>query len=128
MPSYETWKYYHRSHKMGEHWEQTFQQNEQQYPWSLKIDKAVWRGSTTYEVSQYEKAELGETPRGRLVKLSMENPDFIDAGFHKINQKFQSQRHELANQFTLASRMSPKDMMKYKGMHISCAQERAVSF
>ena len=116
MPSYETWKYYHRSHKIEQHWEQTFQLNERTYPWSTKINKAVWRGSTTYEGSQYHNSELGETPRGQLVSKSMEYPELIDAGFHKINQKFNEQKHDLKGQFTVKQRMNPKEMMKYKGM------------
>ena len=118
MPSYETWAFYHRSHKMEEHWEQTFHQDEKEYPWAKKLDKAVWRGSTTYEGSQYSESLLRETPRGKLVKKSMEHPDLIDAGFHKIIQKFQAQRHELAKQFTLAERISSRDMMQYKGLSI----------
>lgn len=117
MPSYETWGFYHRSHKQEKHWEQTFEQDEIQFPWSLKTNKAVWRGSTTYEGSQYHESALGETPRGKLVKKSMEHPELIDAAFHKINQKFQSQRHELTGQFTVAKRINPREMMKYKGMY-----------
>ena len=116
MPSYETWKYYHRSHRLEEHWERTFRQNEQQYPWNQKIKKAIWRGSTTYEGSQYEEwATLGDTPRGKLVLKSLEHPNLIDAAFHKINQKFAPQRYELAKRFTVAGRMNPREMMKHKG-------------
>eukprot|EP00571_Detonula_confervacea_P009091 CAMPEP_0172316966 /NCGR_PEP_ID=MMETSP1058-20130122/30145_1 /TAXON_ID=83371 /ORGANISM="Detonula confervacea, Strain CCMP 353" /LENGTH=461 /DNA_ID=CAMNT_0013031409 /DNA_START=229 /DNA_END=1611 /DNA_ORIENTATION=- len=116
VPSYETWKYYSASHKLEKHWERTFQHNERKYPWSLKMNKAVWRGSTTYEGSQYHQSELGDTPRGKLVAKSMEYPGLIDAAFHKIIQKFQSQRHELAGQFTVAKALNPMEMMKYKSI------------
>mmetsp|Transcript_9966 Transcript_9966/g.21582 ORF Transcript_9966/g.21582 Transcript_9966/m.21582 type:complete len:478 (-) Transcript_9966:323-1756(-) len=116
MPSYETWNYFHRSHKVDTHWEQTFEKNERQYPWQSKIKKAVWRGSTTYEGSLYHKNELGDIPRGKLVKLSMEHPDLIDGAFHKINEKFLLQRHELKNQFTIGNRISPREMMRYKAI------------
>lgn len=116
MPSYETWAFYHRSHQLEEHWEQTFHQDEKDYPWAKKLDKAVWRGSTTYEGSQYSESLLGETPRGRLVNTSMEHPNLIDAGFHKIIEKFRTQRHELKKQFTLAKRIDSRDMMQYKGL------------
>ena len=115
IPSYETWKYYHRTHKLSSDWERTFVQNDKYYPWSTKINKAVWRGSTTYEGSQYSQSELKDTPRGRLVLTSMEHPEFVDAGFHKINQKFKIQKKELKDQFTVSKRMNLKDMMKYKG-------------
>ena len=116
MPSYETWKYYHRSHKVERHWEGAFRQNEKQYPWGSKIKKAVWRGSTTYEGSQYHQSELGETPRGKLVNISTHHPNIIDARFHKIIQKFKTQRHDLAGQgYTVAKRINPNEMMRYKG-------------
>ena len=115
IPSYETWKYYHRTHKLSQDWETTFIQNDRSYPWSTKINKAVWRGSTTYEGSQYSSSELKDTPRGKLVLKSMEHPEFIDAAFHKILQKFKVQKKELKDQFTVSKRMNLKDMMKYKG-------------
>ena len=120
MPSYETWSLFHRSHKLEKDWEGAFQTNEKQYPWSSKINKAVWRGSTTYEGSQYHESELGETPRGKLVKTSMEHSNLIDGSFNKINQKFQSRRHELADQFTVSKRISPRGMMNYKGLSFIC--------
>lgn len=117
MPSYETWKYYHRSHKVERHWEGAFRKNEKHYPWGSKIKKAVWRGSTTYEGSQYHQSELGETPRGKLVNISTHHPNIIDARFHKIIQKFKTQRHDLAGQgYTVAKRINPNEMMRYKAI------------
>ena len=111
MPSYETWAFYaHRSYPLEEHWEQTFHEDEKDYPWAKKLNKAVWRGSTTYE-SRYSESTLGETPRGRLVNKSMEHPDLIDAGFHKLVEKFRVEK-----QFTLAKKIDSRDMMQYKGL------------
>lgn len=116
MPSYETWKYYHRTHSTYLDWEATFVQNEVQYPWSRKLDKAIWRGSTTYEVSQYGDAtSLQDIPRGQLVQLSREHPELIDAGFHKINQKFEKRKQELKGETNVVRRMVGSDMMRYKG-------------
>jgi hypothetical protein len=117
MPSYESWKYYHRSHVTPNDWERDFQYNEVKYPWTSKLHKAVWRGSTTYEGHQYHNSELGETPRGRLVKASMTNPELIDAAFHKIIQKFKSRRIVLTNEFSVSGRMPPSDMMRYRGTY-----------
>ena len=117
MPSYETWKYYRRTRRTASDWERAFEIDGNAYPWSSKLRKAVWRGSTTYEGHQYHKSELGETPRGRLVKTGMEHPDLFDVAFHKINQKFASRRKELASEFRVGGRISPMDMMKYMGMH-----------
>eukprot|EP00970_Alexandrium_tamarense_P006145 scaffold1033_cov205-Alexandrium_tamarense.AAC.4 len=115
MPSYETWKYYHRTHSTYLDWEATFVQNEVQYPWSRKLDKAIWRGSTTYEVSQYGDAtSLQDIPRGQLVQLSREHPELIDAGFHKINQKFEKRKQELKGETNVVRRMVGSDMMRYK--------------
>jgi hypothetical protein len=116
MPSYETWKYYRRSRRTAADWERAFEDDGRRYPWPTKVRKAVWRGSTTYEGHQYHGSELGETPRGRLVKTGMERPELIDAAFHKIDQKFRGRRKELAGEFRVAGRISLRDMMKYMGM------------
>ncbi len=118
MPSYETWKYYRRSRRTASDWERAFEIDGAAHPWSSKIRKAVWRGSTTYEGHQYHASELGETPRGRLVKIGMERrPELFDVAFHKINQKFASRRKELASEFRVDGRISPMNMMKYMGMY-----------
>jgi len=122
MPSYETWRYHHSTHKVSSDWESTFTKNEYNYPWNAKINKAIWRGSTTYEGSQYGNAELKDTPRGKLVQIAS-STSLIDAGFTKINQRFSNQKNELKDQFNIAKRLHPSDMMKYKGMcfaYLSC--------
>ena len=115
MPSYETWRYHHTTHQVSSDWESTFITNKYNYPWNTKINKAIWRGSTTYEGSQYGNAELKDTPRGKLVQIAS-GTSLIDAGFTKINQKFSKQKHELKDQFKIAKRLHPSDMMKYKGV------------
>jgi len=116
MPSYETWRYHHTTHQVPSDWENTFTTNEYNYPWNSKINKAIWRGSTTYEGSQYGNAQLKDTPRGKLVSMS---GGLIDAGFTKINQRFSNQKNELKDQF-IAKRLHPSDMMKYKCMFLIC--------
>ena len=115
MPSYESWIRF-RGHKRASDWQRTFRRNERNYPWSSKKNKAVWRGSTTYDGSQFEQSDLGETPRGRLVTKSLEHPELIDAGFTQIIQKFEPQKEELAAQTTVAEFIDLEDMMKYKGV------------
>ncbi|KAL7552426.1 hypothetical protein ACHAWF_015663 [Thalassiosira exigua] len=113
MPSYETWRYFQLSERG---WENYFRKNEKKYPWSKKIVKAVWRGATTYEASQYANSELGETPRGRLVDISAKRPDLLDAAFHKILQKFGPHKKKLKQQFTVSKRIVLRDMMKYQAI------------
>ena len=115
MPSYETYKYYHRSHRTYRDWEHTFANNAQNYPFTTKIPKAVWRGSTTYEGSQYTGSELQNTPRGQLVLIGKEREDMMDVGFHKILQQYAEDSEELAKRFTMKRRMHPMDMMRYRG-------------
>lgn len=61
MPSYEIWKFYHRTHVTSADWEHDFQYNEVKYPWNSKLYKAVWRGATTYEGHQYHNSGLGDS-------------------------------------------------------------------
>ncbi len=115
MPSYETWWYLHRKYKREIDWVRQFRSNEQRYPWHKKLNKAVWRGSTTYEGTLYGDKSLDLTPRGRLVKLSMDYPERVDAGFTKIVQKFEKNAHVLMKETMVVRRMRMSNMMRYKG-------------
>lgn len=116
MPSYEIWKFYHRTHVTSADWERDFQYIKGKYPWNSKLRKAVWRGATTYEGHQYHNSELGDTPRGQLVTTSMTHPELIDAAFHKIIQKFKSRKVEVSNEFRVGGRIPPNDMMRYRAI------------
>jgi hypothetical protein len=116
MPSYESWKLYHRTHVTSDDWDRHFLYNEGKYPWNTKVHLAVWRGATTYEGHQYHNALLGDTPRGQLVNTSMTHPELIDAAFHKIIQKFESTKNVLSNEFRISRRIPLRDMMKYRAI------------
>lgn len=115
VPTYTSWKTFHKAHKNHSSWDSTFASQSEQYPWSSKINKAVWRGSTTYDRRFYGMG-LDETPRGQLVQTSMEHPDLIDAGFVKLNQQYSSQKNELVNQTIIADHMRFDHQMKYKAI------------
>ena len=115
VPSYLSWKTFHKEHKTHFSWDAAFALKSQQYPWSSKINKAVWRGATTYD-AYFNGAELNETPRGKLVQKSMASPGVIDAGFVKLNQQYSSRETELSNQTILTERMHFDDQMKYKAI------------
>mmetsp|Transcript_8816 Transcript_8816/g.19785 ORF Transcript_8816/g.19785 Transcript_8816/m.19785 type:complete len:412 (+) Transcript_8816:182-1417(+) len=112
-PSYVSWDSFHKEHKSHSSWKSTFASYSRLYPWSSKINKAVWRGTTTYN-PYFGAVELNKTPRGELVQKSMEYPEIIDAGFVKFIQQYKSQKDELANQTVLTKRMNFDDQMKYK--------------
>ena len=123
-PTYETWMTVHDgikkwmklddSHKTRSSWEHTFAANAMQYPWTSKINRAVWRGSSTG--IPVTGQSLNEIPRGRLVRKSMENPALIDAAFVKLNQLFKGREVELANETILTDRMPFDDFMKFKAI------------
>ena len=64
----------------------------------------------------YWGRHLNETPRGKLVKMSMQHPEFVDAGFVNIIQQYADQKEELANQTRLVNRMKFDDFMKFKAI------------
>mmetsp|Transcript_4253 Transcript_4253/g.6342 ORF Transcript_4253/g.6342 Transcript_4253/m.6342 type:complete len:502 (+) Transcript_4253:55-1560(+) len=115
IPSYSTWLFYHRNFQQQSDWVSKFQQNDKQYPWSNKSNNAVWRGSTTYDGYQYNQLPLNETPRGQLVKKSMEHPELIDAGFTRLIQKFENDK-KAERETSVSKGMSMSDMMKYKAI------------
>ncbi len=83
------------------------------HPWDGKAEKAFWRGSTTGDWMTV--AEFSKNVRFRLSQISVESPDFVDAGFTGFHPACE---HELQS---LAERMgycrfwtSVKDHMRYK--------------
>ena len=92
-------------------WDSKFKNHECKYPWQSKIDRAIWRGSTT---GPAPLVPFDDLPRAKLVKKSMGRPDIIDAGFTSFVQGWEWQN--LSNQ-TIAARVIPfKDLMKYRAI------------
>jgi len=75
----------------------------------------VWRGTSTYDF-HYEGHDLSDTPRGRVVRLSMEHPNLIDAGFVRLAQQFENATFTEKNKTILTERMKFEDMMNYKAI------------
>ena len=59
---------------------------------------------------------MKDTPQGKLVQMSMEHPELIDAGFISIIQQYASQKNKLANQTIVTDHMLFHDKMKYKAI------------
>ena len=122
MPTYSNWIEYHEKHKTHSSWKRTFASYSRDYNWEEKSDKAVWRGRTTYP-PWYLGAALNETPRGKLVQLSMKNSDLIDAAFVSRNkaaassvslsQQYEGKEKELSKQTRIEKFMNFDDQMKY---------------
>jgi hypothetical protein len=114
MPSYEIWKDY-KKHGTEESWDATFALELEQYPWENKTNLALWRGTTTCD-NNYTGHDLNDTPRGRLVRLSMRHPALIDAGFVRLNQQYENATFTKKNRTILTERMKFDDMMKYRAI------------
>ena len=78
VPSYEIWKEFGSKNNT---WEGTYAKYIELYPWSKKIPKAVWRGSTTCDASQYRNSSFHDIPRAKLVQASIDHPSVLDAAF-----------------------------------------------
>lgn len=115
IPSYEIWKDFSKKHTSEESWDATFALKSEQYPWENKSNLALWRGTTTYDLN-YTGHDLNDTPRGRLVRLSMNHPNLIDAGFVKLNQQYENATFTDENRPIVTERMKFDDMMKYKAI------------
>ena len=115
MVSYETWGWFHTTHNKHHKWDDTFTEHEYRYPWTKKLAKAVWRGTSTHEQSRTENWEFDDIPRARLVKSGIENPDVIDAGFTAIIQKFEKNKESLEKRTRMVDHLPFEELMKYKG-------------
>lgn len=115
MVSYETWNAFHKRHTKHFTWDDTFANDEIRYPWNSKINKVVWRGTTTHEQTQFGNSDFADIPRAKLVAASMDNPDVIDAGFTKIIQKFEREKDEIEKHTRMGEFIPFVQQMKYKG-------------
>jgi hypothetical protein len=115
VPSYEIWRVFGKTYGRDDVWDETFRKNVVLYPWSEKIVKAVWRGSTTFDRTQYDDVPFLEIPRAKLVRISMDHSDVIDAAFTKIHQKFENRTNEFASETIVTDRIPFDDQMKYQG-------------
>ena len=115
MVSYETWNAFHKRHIKHYTWDDTFANDEVRYPWKEKINKVVWRGTTTHEQTQFGDSDFTDIPRAKLVRAGMENPNVIDAGFTKIIQKFEEEKNAIEKQTRMGEFIPFVQQMKYKG-------------
>jgi len=82
------------------------------YPWTMKQNKAIWRGSTTgglYRLFNYYKF-----PRTKLVKHSIDFPEFIDAKFTNIWGIEYNTYKRLEQLHYFGSTVSIQEHMQYK--------------
>jgi len=89
------------------------------YPWSSKIPKAVWRGSTTGYLNKHptlESYDFSSLLRARLVKIGMENSHMIDAAFHKLVQSFAGQEKEIQKHTRISEKIQFEDFMNFKAV------------
>eukprot|EP00970_Alexandrium_tamarense_P011879 scaffold2596_cov194-Alexandrium_tamarense.AAC.4 len=117
IPSYKSWRDLQRNKEKSDDdvWDSAFSQNRIRYPWESKLNKAVWRGSTTFNKGIYGEVEFHELPRARLVAKGKERSSLIDAAFHKFVGKYEMDKKRLANETVVKDGIPLKDMMKYKG-------------
>lgn len=120
MPSYKMWM--DLNHKSKRTQNAQTDNNDILYPWNAKNSKAVWRGSTTCNKGLYGNLPLQDIPRSKLVKSSMEKPDLIDAGFHKLVGKYKNM--DMNERSRMLKDAIPLDeMMKYKGEKYECEKK-----
>ena len=82
------------------------------YPWLSKKNKAFWRGATTggfYRIHNYENF-----PRIKLVKLSTEFPDLLDAKFNQIWKVDNGTHKKIIELNYIGNTISIDEHLKYK--------------
>lgn len=80
------------------------------YSWEVKENKAFWIGATTG--GYYNLENYNNYPRIKLVKLSFEHPDLINARLHFLTQMDETLKPNLINY--LSPEVSIEEHMKYK--------------
>lgn len=113
MPGYESWRMIRDMGISGRYsWNRRFFMNEWWYPWRNKINKAVWRGSTTGCLYR----NFDDLPRAKLVKEGAMHSDLFDVGFTSFLQGWEKQEKEIWNQMTKKGPISFDDQMRYRAI------------
>ncbi len=117
VPAFESWARV-RDVWSQDSWDEQFEFQRIKYPWSSKQqNKVVWRGSTTYYAQYHtEETKIGDIPRGKLVELSRQHPELIDAKFTSLVQVFESKKDEIATETIMGDYMLFEDQMNYKAI------------
>jgi hypothetical protein len=116
MPSYKAWRDWSKRTKDDkDYWQDTFRANNDEYPWEDKLNKAVWRGATTFNKGLYGNLDFHDIPRVRLVEIAREST-LIDAAFHKLVGKYEDESQTPSHIRELLEDSIPlNEMMRYKG-------------
>lgn len=110
VPTYEIWRRFGNANMSN-----TIENNDLNYPWSEKFSKVGWRGSPTRYNKKYLRVPFEDIPRAKLGKVSLENPEIIDAALTRIPEGFENATDKSNPKTRLASRIPFDDFMKYKG-------------
>lgn len=81
-------------------------------PWRKKKNVAFWRGATTG--GRYDASDWQQIPRAKLVLLSLQYPEFIDAKFHIFLQGAESNPAMLAIPALKGPSIRSRDSLDYK--------------
>jgi hypothetical protein len=123
MPSYKAWRDANSKKARDEkkYWPSTFRKYNEKYPWSDKLNMAVWRGATTFNKGLYGHLDFHDIPRVKLVEMGRKS-NLIDAAFHKLVGKYEdtTQTPSYVRQL-MGDSIALDEMMKYKGKYISLA-------
>jgi hypothetical protein len=111
VPSYEQW-YYGKDNSTE--WDAQFEKQEKNFNWESKINKAVWRGAATGLPESFPNWQ--DLPRANLVKMSLNYPDLLDAGFKGASQRSKVEQNEMESMGYMKKRMNMDDFQKYKAV------------
>lgn len=82
------------------------------YPWQQKIEKGLWRGAPTGGI--FTEDQWRSFPRSRLVLLSLEYPDWIDARFTSLSPEAAANPEMMAMPQLLGNYMNPDASLQFK--------------
>ena len=110
VPTYEIWRRYGQANVSD-----VLENNDLNYPWEEKYPRLGWRGSPTRYNNKYLHIPFEEIPRAKLGKVSLDNPEIIDAALTRIPEGLENVTDVLNPKTRLANRIPMEDFMKYKG-------------
>lgn len=108
-------------------WVRKVEKGTKSYPWAQKEEKAFWRGGTTGGWATL--STFKEMPRVKLVHLSLEQPQVVDAKFNRLVQTNEETTKMLEQEGYVGDTVSVVDHLKYKYQILidgnTCAYSRA---
>jgi hypothetical protein len=112
VPSNEVWDKYKNfsSHS----WDELYRERNRKYPWTKKVNKAIWRGAAIG--NGHVDHDWRDLPTAQVVLFSQINPNLLDSGFTSFSKFNETAQLEMQKSGFMKNFMQMEDFQKFKAI------------